>query len=92
MRDKQRDPTRLEIWMRGILAAGISGASSGVMTGLAAVGIDPQHFNLQAGFGATAKMAGAAALINAVIGMLRTCKSLLYQRGIAKATKTATRI
>ena len=55
--------------MRGILAAGISGASGGVMTGLAAVGIDPQHFNLQAGAGATAKMAGAAALINAVIGV-----------------------
>ena len=39
------------------------------MTGLAAVGIDPQHFNLQAGLGATARIAAAAALINAVIGV-----------------------
>jgi hypothetical protein len=62
-------PTRLEIWMRGILAAGISGASGGMMTGLAAVGIDPAHFNLQAGVGATGKIAAAAALINAVIGV-----------------------
>jgi hypothetical protein len=61
--------TRLEIWMRGILAAGISGAAGGVMTGLAAVGIDPGHFNLQGGMGATVKIGGAAALINAVIGV-----------------------
>ena len=60
---------RLEIWMRGMLAAGISGASGGVMTGLAAVGIDPGHFNLQAGIGATVRIAIAAALINAVIGV-----------------------
>jgi hypothetical protein len=39
------------------------------MTGLAAVGIDPAHFNLQQGIGATAKIGGAAALINAVIGV-----------------------
>jgi hypothetical protein len=39
------------------------------MTGLAAVGIDPGHFNLQAGMGATVKIGGAAALINAVIGV-----------------------
>ncbi len=61
--------TRLQIWVRGILAAGISGAAGGVLTGFAAVGIDPQHFNLQAGMGATFKIALAAALINAVIGV-----------------------
>ncbi|MGB7434711.1 MAG: hypothetical protein WBR26_03255 [Candidatus Acidiferrum sp.] len=61
--------TRMEIWMRGIFAAGISGASGGMMTGLAAVGIDPSHFNLQAGVGATGKITGAAAFINAVIGV-----------------------
>ena len=60
---------RWEIWLRGMLAAGISGASGGVMTGLAAVGIDPAHFNLQAGMGATVRIAAAAALINAVIGV-----------------------
>ncbi len=61
--------TMLQVWMRGLIAAGVSGASGGMMTGLAAVGIDPAHFNLQAGVGATGKIACAAALINAVIGV-----------------------
>jgi len=60
---------RIEIWAKGLVAAGISGAAGGVMTGLAAVGIDPGHFNLQAGIGATVKIGAAAALINAVIGV-----------------------
>jgi len=59
----------LRIWLMGLAAAGISGAAGGVMTGLAAVGIDPGHFNLQAGMGATVKIGTAAALINAVIGV-----------------------
>jgi hypothetical protein len=61
--------SRYHIWLKGILAAAISGAAGGVLTGFAAVGIDPQHFNLQAGMGATLRIAGAAALINAVIGV-----------------------
>ena len=60
---------RLEIWIKGIFAAAVSGGSGGVLTGFAAVGIDPQHFNLQAGVGATLRIALAAALINAVIGV-----------------------
>ena len=61
--------TRIQIWIRGIIAAAISGAAGGVLTGFAAVGIDPQHFNLQAGMGATFRIGMAAALINAVIGV-----------------------
>lgn len=61
--------SRTQIWLKGMLAAGISGASGGIMTGLAAVGIDPAHFNLQAGIGATVRIGAAAALINAVIGV-----------------------
>ncbi|GAC1635590.1 MAG: hypothetical protein NVS9B14_13000 [Candidatus Acidiferrum sp.] len=61
--------TRLAIWLKGILAAAISGASGGVLTGFAAVGIYPQHFNLQAGIGATFRIGMAAALINSVIGV-----------------------
>ena len=60
---------RIEIWLRGIIAAAISGGAGGVLTGFAAVGIDPQHFNLQAGVGATLHIGEAAALINAVIGV-----------------------
>lgn len=61
--------SRIEIWLRGLLAAAISGGSGGILTGFAAVGIDPQHFNLQAGIGATMRIGAAAALINAVIGV-----------------------
>ena len=60
---------RVEIWLKGLLAAAISGAAGGLLTGLAAVGIDPQHFNLQSGMGTTFRIAAAAALINAVIGV-----------------------
>ena len=59
--------SRLRIWLKGILAAGVSGAAGGVMTGLAAVEMDPAHFNLQAGMGAT--VSRRPALINAVIGV-----------------------
>ena len=40
---------RLQIWLKGMFAAAVSGGAGGVMTGLAAVGIDPQHYNLQSG-------------------------------------------
>ena len=60
---------RFELWLKGIVAAAISGGAGGILTGLAAVGIDPQHFNLQTGIGATLRIAAAAALINAVIGV-----------------------
>lgn len=74
---------RTEIWLKGLLAAAISGAAGGVLTGLAAVGIDPQHFNLQAGMGSTLRIAAAAALINAVIGVAAYLqKSPLPQDGV----------
>lgn len=60
---------RFEIWLKGLLAAAISGGSGGILTGLAAVGIDPTHFNLQTGIGATLRIGLAAAAINAVIGV-----------------------
>ena len=60
---------RIELWLKGLLAAAISGAAGGVLTGFAAVGIDPQHFNLQAGMGATLRIGMAASVINSVIGV-----------------------
>jgi hypothetical protein len=75
--------TLIKIWLRGLLAAAISGGSGGILTGFAAVGIDPQHFNLQAGIGATMRIAAAAALINAVIGVAAYLqKSPLPQDGV----------
>jgi len=60
--------TRFHIWLKGIFAAAISGAAGGVLTGFAAVGIEPQHFNLQSGSAAPMRIV-AAGLINAVIGV-----------------------
>ena len=58
-----------QIWLKGILAAGISGGANGVITGFAAVGIDPQHFNLQAGLRSTLAIAGVSAMMSAIIGV-----------------------
>jgi hypothetical protein len=75
---------KFEIWLRGILAAAISGAAGGILTGFAAVGIDPQHFNLQAGTGATFHIALAAALINAAIGVAAYLQKSPLPSGNAK--------
>ena len=38
-----------EAWLKGIVAAAIAGGANGVITGFAAVGIDPRRLDLQAG-------------------------------------------
>ena len=60
---------RLEVWAKGLLAAAIAGAANGVITGFAAVGIDPGHFNLQAGLKPTLEIAGVSAIMSALIGV-----------------------
>ena len=60
---------KVEIWLKGVVAAAISGGAGGVLTGFEAVGIDPQHFNLQSGIHETFRMGAAAALINSIIGV-----------------------
>jgi hypothetical protein len=59
----------LEIWLKGIVAAGVAGGANGVITGFAAVGIDPAHFNLQAGLRSTLAIAGVSALMSGIIGI-----------------------
>ena len=59
----------LELWVKGLLAAAIAGAANGVITGFAAVGIDPQHFNLQAGLKPTLAIAGVSAVMSGMIGV-----------------------
>lgn len=59
----------VELWAKGLLAAAIAGAANGVITGFAAVGIDPQHFNLQAGLKPTLAIAGVSALMSGMIGV-----------------------
>ncbi len=59
----------LELWAKGLLAAAIAGAANGVITGFAAVGIDPQHFNLQSGIKPTLGIAGVSAMMSGIIGV-----------------------
>ena len=59
----------LELWAKGLLTAAIAGAANGVITGFAAVGIDPAHFNLRAGFRPTLAIAGASALMSGIVGV-----------------------
>jgi ABC-type phosphate transport system substrate-binding protein len=61
--------TRAEVWGKGIAAAAIAGASNGMITGLAAAGIDPGHFNLQSGLRATLAVAGASAVMSAALAV-----------------------
>ncbi len=48
---------------------GVAGAANGVITGFAAVGIDPQHFNLQAGLHSTLAIAAVSALMSSIIAV-----------------------
>lgn len=59
----------LELWAKGLLAAAVAGAANGVITGFAAVGIDPQHFNLQAGIKPTLAIAVVSAMMSGIIGV-----------------------
>ena len=61
--------SKVEVWLKGIAAAAVSGGAGGILTGFAALGIDPQHFNLQSGAGATLRIGVAASLINSIIGV-----------------------
>ena len=61
--------TNFRVWWRGLLAAAIAGGANGVITGFAAVGIDPQHFNLQAGLHSTLAIAGVSAAMSCIIGV-----------------------
>jgi hypothetical protein len=61
--------SNLEIWLKGIGAAGIAGGANGVITGFAAVGIDPEHINLQAGLRSTLAIAAVSALMSSIIGI-----------------------
>lgn len=58
-----------QTWLKGILAAAIAGGANGVITGFAAVGIDPAHFNLRAGMRPTLAIAAVSAVMSSLIGV-----------------------
>jgi hypothetical protein len=61
--------SNFQVWWRGLLAAAVAGGANGVITGFAAVGIDPTHFNLQAGLHSTLAIAAVSALMSGIIGV-----------------------
>ena len=61
--------TNFQVWWRGLVAAAIAGGANGVITGFAAVGIDPQHFNLQAGLRSTLAIAAVSAVMSGIIAV-----------------------
>jgi hypothetical protein len=63
-----------EAWLYGLAAAFIGGGAGSVTSGLASMGIDPEHFNLQSGLSHTFALMGAAFLVN---GLISSC---LYLR------------
>jgi hypothetical protein len=52
-----------------MLAAAIAGSANGIITGFAAVGIDPSNFNLQAGFRNTMAIATVSAAMSGIIAV-----------------------
>jgi hypothetical protein len=58
-----------QIWIMGILAAGISGGANGVITGFTAMGIDSVHFNMQGEIHNTLMIAGVSAMMSSIIGV-----------------------
>jgi hypothetical protein len=71
-----------------MLAAVISGAANGAITGFAAIGIDPTHFNLAAGFVHTLSLAGVSAVMSGIIGVAAYLKqSPLPGNGLAPETR-----
>lgn len=55
-------------WFRGLIAALVSGGASGIINALAAIGIDPSHFNFAGGLGNTLKLAIVGLIINGILG------------------------
>jgi len=58
----------MRLWLRGLIAAAVSGAAGGVLTGFASIGISPEHFNLQDPR-LLIKLGIAAALVNSFVGL-----------------------
>ncbi len=57
-----------DVWLRGLAAAFISAAASGITAGMTAMGVDPEHFNLSLGLGAVFQMAGIVAIVGGIVG------------------------
>jgi hypothetical protein len=66
---EQSSASNLSVWLSGLFAAFIGGGAGSVTTGLASMGIDPEHFNLNAGLHHTLNLMGAVFLINGIVSV-----------------------
>jgi hypothetical protein len=66
---KQSTSSSFSVWLSGLLAAFVGGGAGSVTTGLASMGIDPEHFNLNAGLHHTLNLMGAVFLINGIVSV-----------------------
>lgn len=62
------------VWIKGLIGAGISGASTAVSTGVGASLIAPETFNLQNGAGELFKMIAVTAGVSFVVSISKYLK------------------
>lgn len=63
-----KNSRNVRAWIKGLVAGVIQGAANGITAGLAATGIAPDTFNLEAGAGNTLELAIKVAIIGGVLG------------------------
>jgi len=56
-----------KVWLHGLAAAFIGGGASGFTSGLASMGVDPEHFNIQTGLSHVAKLVAATFLLSGTL-------------------------
>ena len=59
----------IDSWLRGLLSAGISGGASAITGGVVVSGIDPEHYNFQAG--KFWLLVGTLFLVNAIVSVAK---------------------
>jgi hypothetical protein len=72
-------------WVLGIFRSFVSGGSSAVVSGFAAIGIAPDRFNFADGMGKTFKMMGVMFLF---VGIYRMCEFLALHGAPDKLTQS----
>ena len=63
----------IDTWLRGLLSAGISGGASAITGGIVVSGMDPAHYNFQAG--KFYVLVGTLFAANAIVSMAKFLQS-----------------
>ena len=85
----------LNTWIRGLLSAGISGGASAITGGIVVSGMDPSHYNFQAGkfyiligtlFAANAVVSMAKFLQSSPLPTLKTITTTVQTTAVGDST------